>query len=462
MFVSAGLIDAVAVIGLQESVWQFTEAGMKGLVASTRLTPGTLILEPRELLPICEQTIFEHVVALMSAGWEWKPLPKNQKARQELPCISLDDEHPGPICFYSNLTVHDSYLLCLRQLHIVLGHGIHSIQHGLPANAYADLLDGKEPPAPPPARAKRRTILDLDDGDADAHGRVLRGAPDLPPADAAPLAQPQPVDDVADLLELEDAVAWRELFGADADERFDLEEELGILLDDGGNGPPRSPMAAAAELVDLEPPLPPPFAEPPIDIGPPLPPPLLGSPGESGMSAPVIPPQPGPAVAPMPAGAAEAPAEIPAPPPPAPVAQGISRRGRQGRGDVWGAFSLIFKVNGQTGGYEATCPFHRGTATAPKCKKWHRMFAGELDHVGALLRAKIWCVSAMDYKRKRRHLRYIVLDDHGLAAEDVEARRIDAAPDSIMPDAMLDELEGVDALSPARAVQVGGAASSGG
>lgn len=44
------------------------------------------------------------------------------------------------------------------------------------------------------------------------------------------------------------------------------------------------------------------------------------------------------------------------------------RTGR--RGLAWGHFTIIYKeFAGKYGSYEATCPYHRGTASAPRCKK---------------------------------------------------------------------------------------------
>ncbi len=117
-------------------------------------------------------------------------------------------------------------------------------------------------------------------------------------------------------------------------------------------------------------------------------------------------------------------------------------------GEARGAFKLVFKISGAWGGYEATCPFHRGTETAAKCKKFIPM-RHALDHDVCMSRHKGWCLAAQHLSRKGSELRFApAVAGHDAAM--LEVCRIDERPpwDTIMSDAFLDEVEPADPNSP--------------
>ena len=52
---------------------------------------------------------------------------------------------------------------------------------------------------------------------------------------------------------------------------------------------------------------------------------------------------------------------------------------------------------------QATCPYHRGTDTAPKCRR--TMAIPTKDGLVATRKAlKVWCIMGNDYDRKYVHL----------------------------------------------------------
>ena len=167
---------------------------------------------------------------------------------------------------------------------------------------------------------------------------------------------------------------------------------------------------------------------------PPLPPPVGPPPQPEATSIVALMPDPAPALAREPAAPAQR-----------------EFRGRAHHGEPWGVFALIFKMQGAHGGFEATCPFHRGTDTAPRCRQFIPMH-GPDDHANCKLRAKVWCLAHQFYGRKRRHLRYQPQLDECPDPAAVEAACIFEPPDAeaILPDAVLDEIEEPDPDSPVR------------
>ena len=80
-------------------------------------------------------------------------------------------------------------------------------------------------------------------------------------------------------------------------------------------------------------------------------------------------------------------------------------RPRRQHGESWGPFHLIQKLTFGRLGYEATCPYHRGTDTAPKCKHFIGVsFVGEMPVCE--LKIKAWCIASQNYTRKRTHMRH--------------------------------------------------------
>ena len=148
------------------------------------------------------------------------------------------------------------------------------------------------------------------------------------------------------------------------------------------------------------------------------------------------------------------PPAVPPPPRPPPGPPGPPRRRRCAERQVrdsWSQFSFIPKpAQGRFGAWEATCPYHRGTESAPKCKKTINMTNASGDEavkVHKLL--QVWCLHSKHYTRKHKHLKWdrhpsdeelaaISLDDI-----EVEKRRLPPVPpwETVLPDAVLDTMQ---------------------
>ena len=76
---------------------------------------------------------------------------------------------------------------------------------------------------------------------------------------------------------------------------------------------------------------------------------------------------------------------------------------RMRNAEQWGPFQLIRKSQG----YQATCPFHRGTDTAPRCRHFVSMRSEAAEDEEMCLRIlQDWCLAYSHYDRKRTHLRH--------------------------------------------------------
>ena len=335
--------------------WRFSALGLHGLRANQDFGVGVAALQPRDL-PLEDQSVFEHLLALSDAGWTWRPTPTTLAAKRVLAPVSLpqnDEEAIGPLVFYSGLTISKEYMMCLLQADQLRLLGIAQIPHCIPLRGYTALLDGQPYVAPALQDRKRRILCD-GAADADADG-ILLALPDREPEEIEP----------------EDLGVWRALFGDDVDlPGFDPEAELSAVLTDG------------IDVVDAG-----------LDVVDPPPPP-------------------------------------PAPPPPPRRARRAVQIGanRSDRREPWGCFWFVPKDNiGRHGGFEVTCPFHKGTPSALRCKKFFPMDHA-LDQDQCQLRMKMWCLVAPERDRKRRHLRFDPRTVTPMDPAEVEMRRIDEAP----------------------------------
>ena len=67
-------------------------------------------------------------------------------------------------------------------------------------------------------------------------------------------------------------------------------------------------------------------------------------------------------------------------------------------------FQFIQKGAGEAAGWQATCPYHKGTPTAPQCRKFIPAISDSDEHMAAaLLIAKAWCVAARDPENDRKY-----------------------------------------------------------
>ena len=119
-------------------------------------------LQPRDL-PLEDQSVFEHLLALRDAGWTWRPAPTTPAAKRVLAPVSLpqnDEEAIGPLVFYSGLTISKEYMMCLLQADQLRLLGIAQIPHCIPLRGYTALLDGQPYVAPALQDRKRRILCD--------------------------------------------------------------------------------------------------------------------------------------------------------------------------------------------------------------------------------------------------------------------------------------------------------------
>ena len=88
------------------------------------------------------------------------------------------------------------------------------------------------------------------------------------------------------------------------------------------------------------------------------------------------------------------------------------------RGEPWGppGDPFLFSIRRKAGGWEGSCPFHRGTATAPSCKKLVTV-RGNLNAAKRMI--KEWLLRAPDYDRKYTHMGW-EKPDRPMSDEDLE------------------------------------------
>lgn len=125
--------------------------------------------QPRPI-PFIEMSTLELLLILRSQGWQWFPLPQKVADRQKLAY-----EVGKPLHWYTGLSVHKPYLLCLLDAERLLGqHGIAKIPHGLNAESYESILAGRMPPQGSLSNSKERSrkhqqleLCDVDLGESD-------------------------------------------------------------------------------------------------------------------------------------------------------------------------------------------------------------------------------------------------------------------------------------------------------
>ena len=105
-----------------------------------------------------------------------------------------------------------------------------------------------------------------------------------------------------------------------------------------------------------------------------------------------------------------------------------------------GMFQFIVKRSGgTTGGWQAACPFHRGTPTAPKCRKYiPAASASEEDMQHAKVSAKAWCVAGGSYDRKYKHLRHPLPGPYDERVLDLQVWLLKHPEEQPLPDYLLD------------------------
>ena len=129
-------------------------------------------------------------------------------------------------------------------------------------------------------------------------------------------------------------------------------------------------------------------------------------------------------------------------------ADNIVVAGRGGKSVKWHCFKFIWKNTGAHGHIEATCPFHRGTFSAPACRKTLAIPSAE-GLESTMLTLMAWCVIGPDHSRKHLHLGAAALAAaYAFAGAPGSRAVIEAAaagmeapePGSILPDHIMDDL----------------------
>ena len=384
--------------------WLLTEQGLKLLRLSSALSVGARILEPRTHLPLEDLSVYEQYTMLLDRGWQWHPFPASRVARDRLPPIDLNPEGAeSRKVFYTGWTMPIEYLTCLLSLDRLRELGIKAVPHGQRDMVYKKLLQGE-----PHQHCERNPMLLDVNRDA---GKRVRGV----------IAQ----GGSGELFSADDAAS---LAGHDGDPGVDG-SDAALATDDEGS------LVGALEQLMVEHGVQLPGASGAAGSDPQASP----APGLRGLS-----PQRVEGVQPLVV------AQDPEPAPRARLPRAVSSRSTHG--EPWGCFWFVLKFTATSRGAQATCPFHRGTSTAPQCKKFFGLHRGEEDLGLCILRLKAWCLAYSLYDRKRTHLAHVprVEDlDHD-ALEQQLARVTGPAPGSVVPDQVLDLQQGVQPPSARR------------
>ena len=417
-----GFCSSTPTIG-NSLAWRLTSQGMAKLRFDSYLGAGTPVLEPRSDLALTDQTLWELMVGPLDVGWEWRPLPCESKRRLALPFFELETQQPN--VFYTGLCPSRLYLEALLQPQRLRDLGIQTVPHGQSEKTYENIMKGIEFKLVAPRPALTMDVEDdvLPRRGRGGHGRRgrRRGRGHAGVVERAALDGL--VHDEDDHQLDGEAPDGHEGDGDDGDvfggdDLVDaLEEILAAEFGPPDPPPPPSPLPLEDEVCDV-----------PLDPPPPMPPPF--SPPNAAED------QPGldldaerPVVA---VHGGELAAE-----------DGHANRRRTGVSESWGPrgmFQFIVKRSGgTTGGWQAACPFHRGTPTAPKCRKYiPAASASEEDMQHAKVRAKAWCVAGGTYDRKYKHLRHPLPGPDDERVLDLQVWLLKHSEEEPLPDYLLD------------------------
>ncbi len=329
---------------------------------------GKLILQPRSALPLSDRTVYELLQELFALGWEWRPPPPPGK-RGELGCSTV-----APVrVFYCGKAPHTEYLQCLLRLEDLAALGVTVVPHLQARTVYEKLLRG-EPFCPPQQRPG--LTADVEPGpQLGGLGVGRRRRQQRQGQERLQWQDPDPGDSDVDGNGA-DGVAVAEATDTEADvgaAAAAVEESAALPLEE-----------ALAEIIDE-------VLVEPAQPGEPEP----GERREEDLAA--VAADLGPQARPAPA---------PGPAAPAPAADAAELvRQRPGRGAPWGVFRLTWKPSGRWGAVQAACPFHRGTDTAPQCRKTLQVREEGDEALSTVVRRlKGWCLLAPTVDRKYLHL----------------------------------------------------------
>ena len=103
-------------------------------------------------------------------------------------------------------------------------------------------------------------------------------------------------------------------------------------------------------------------------------------------------------------------------------------------------FGIIQKRS--SNGWQATCPFHRGSVTAPLCRKFIPATGpGEGEMAVAKAMAKEWCLHYDRYDRKHKHLNWVPpAVPRADAVLELQMYLVNPPSEEPIPDAVLDGL----------------------
>ena len=395
----------------EQSGWRLTQRGLKEIRMCSRLALGKRALALRDA-PREETTTFEQLLRLECAGWKWQPVPSSYTARHQLRYeIGSDAE----LVMYSGVAPSWEYLQCLLEGEQIREKFpvITAIPHCQGKAVYAKLLEGI---AWQPRRRKKalRMVSDVQA----ARTRALADAGSDSGGGCADSAEEED-EHGKDMDDEEAAEDWA----------VELEEGHPQRLEDALEELLLAEEMAAAEAEDLG------FQAGVEALAQPTPAtPLPERPSLVNTSAPGT-PQPGSPVA---ADGADDLADA--------GDEGAMARLRSGTTIPWHCFKFIWKPAGKHGAIQATCLFHKGTSTAPACRK-SRAIKTQDGTADALLWLKAWCVVGQTLDRKYKHLAYDPDGDPECDRDPILLERAAGyfiAPDrdAIVPDHILDDVEG--------------------
>ena len=96
------------------SRWRITLLGMRSLKSHMPMGEPRLLFQPRVSAPVAERSVFELMLDLKTAGWNWaKWLPHSSKKREA--DFALAYIPGGPKTWYSGVQANRSYLQVLAQ-----------------------------------------------------------------------------------------------------------------------------------------------------------------------------------------------------------------------------------------------------------------------------------------------------------------------------------------------------------
>ena len=145
-----------------------------------------------------------------------------------------------------------------------------------------------------------------------------------------------------------------------------------------------------------------------------------------------------------PAASPPLPPPVAAPPPVHDIVH-VQPHSRRQHGFRWGPTDDdgvgMFLITQKYKGWQGQCPFHRGTSTAPLCRKYFSGRKGDRSSATSLLMVKAWCIAATGFDRKYKHLEFEPTEEDMLEDLESQVQDLQFPQEEVLPDNLLDEME---------------------